>query len=208
MKKPMPKRAKVAGDALPPWIAENDRDKELMHKWVNRQLDQKLDARIRDIDGQATAFIDEEMTDDRVKDRQDHLMERIRQVDGEALAEWMLGDPNRRPPPLKGQGRKYSPPRKRDLVQFAIDDATAIRALWKQHYGRSNRPKSQLSAEEIAARRWLDNREDDGNPVREDDKEERLEDFLGKIHARKHGSGPSGETKERAAKRSKSRPKK
>jgi hypothetical protein len=37
----------------------------------------------------------------------------------------------------------------------AVKDVAHIRALWKSHYGRVKRRRGDLSAEEIAAERWM-----------------------------------------------------
>jgi hypothetical protein len=40
-------------------------------------------------------------------------------------------------------------------VRGAVNDVTRIRAIWKKHFGRKTRPKTDLvSAEQIAADRW------------------------------------------------------
>jgi hypothetical protein len=54
-------------------------------------------------------------------------------------------------PPHRGRGQRYR--KLGDPVACAISDAARIRALWRQQYGRRNRPSHLVSAEAIAAER-------------------------------------------------------
>jgi hypothetical protein len=57
-------------------------------------------------------------------------------------------------PKLK-RGKRFPKDGNNDPVARAVDDVTLIRALWKQHYGKKNRPKNDpITAEQIAADRW------------------------------------------------------
>jgi hypothetical protein len=39
-------------------------------------------------------------------------------------------------------------------LEEALFELPRVRAFWKEHYGKTNRPKGQLTAEEIVAERW------------------------------------------------------
>lgn len=123
-----------------------------MRAWVNARLDERMNARNDDVDGLADWFADAEVQDRHRK----AMIERARRGDVEDLK---LAHPDIaeliRPPPLDGQGKRHPPPRRLDAVDLAILDASAIRALWREHYGRVNRPKGDLNTpEDIAADRW------------------------------------------------------
>jgi hypothetical protein len=61
-------------------------------------------------------------------------------------------------PPLKpGKHFKKKPPdhlTPHDRLKEAVFELPRVRAFWKKHYGKTNRPKGQLTAEEIVAERW------------------------------------------------------
>lgn len=39
-------------------------------------------------------------------------------------------------------------------LQRALEDVPRIRDIWREYFGKTNRPRGELTAEEIAARRW------------------------------------------------------
>jgi hypothetical protein len=59
-------------------------------------------------------------------------------------------------PPRRGRPKKIGrdPWSRQNRLADAILELPRIRALWKAHYGRSNRPKGAITAEKIAAERW------------------------------------------------------
>jgi hypothetical protein len=54
--------------------------------------------------------------------------------------------------PTRGRG-EYRRPVKIDDVDLAVRDAFWMRDIWRHFYRKHNRPKGQISAEEIAAQR-------------------------------------------------------
>jgi hypothetical protein len=159
----------MTGATLPPWTAGNERERRMMHDWVNARLNEENQAeaerRIGDADVDAPCrppVIAPEHAEKYNKWRREGGLER-------AAAEHGVMELARRRvrsvfplladlvqlPPLK-RGKKYYPTRSghRLHIAGAAKDVERIRVLWKAHYNRRNRRVSDgPSAIEIAAER-------------------------------------------------------
>jgi hypothetical protein len=156
---------------LPPWdapsnpvTAKGKRDKSLMVRWVNRQLDYLLEEEMMNDTTLDEHFAKVDATFDKEKhfawvenygpeiEAAEHgiikpLLERLPH-----LARFL-----RRPKrPGRGQHFKPLPRAGLDPVAEAVADVKHIQDLWQKHYGKKNRSqeRSLLTAEEIAAHRW------------------------------------------------------
>lgn len=160
---------------LPPWQAHNPRERRAMARWVNQVLDRADDKEMDDF-MQAhyadVAALRENIGAADVIPR--HHGERpAESFDREIeLAERGNIEPLRKRLPhlakflhlaKRGVGQRYpkitAVERARanlgiDEVQEAVKDVRRIRALWKQCYGKQNRPRGDNLAAEIAAGRW------------------------------------------------------
>ena len=123
----------MKADVLPPWIAHDEREREAMERWVNQELNK---IRVRQ-------FTHVPLTADNLVKLATH--------------HGNLQPLRARFPSLhirmRGRGKHRRVERKWAIDQ-AVEDVERIRALWLEHYKCWKRPKDQLSAEEIAARRW------------------------------------------------------
>jgi hypothetical protein len=142
----------------PPW----DAPEAVMVKWVNEQLDAFGSQFLR------TTFVQEIEEDDAqgCLDNFIHWAEKTGDISGlrDELIEVL---PTLAKTPAQARGLKYIaenflhlPQRKwqryskeDDPVAGAIQDAMLIRLLWRQFYGKRNRPNSLVAAETIAAKR-------------------------------------------------------
>jgi hypothetical protein len=164
---------------LPPWIARNPRDRERMRTWVNAKLDEAIAIEEREFVANVAKLGQQllsEHLDDDEKARRKHrglAKDRERQ---EELALQQAEQGNLEPlrkrnprlarfinlPPLKrGEHFKKKPPTDHLAPHCRLEEALfelkCVHALWKKHYGKTNRPQGQLRAEEIVAeRRGLD----------------------------------------------------
>jgi hypothetical protein len=162
-----------------PWLARNSRDRERMQTWVNAKLDEaiaveerKFAAGIAKVGQETTQALAQENDDEKAR-RKDRGLAKTREWQGElALEQAEQGnlEPLRkqypghaqfinRPRRKRGQRFKKKPPpdHLRALhcrLEEALSELPLIRDFWKKHYGKTNRPEGQLTAEEIVAERW------------------------------------------------------
>jgi hypothetical protein len=163
---------------LPPWIAHNPRDRERMRTLVNAKLDEAIaieDRKFAADIAKASHLLSERLgrlDDDEKARRKDRGLAKERKWQEEwALqqAEQRNLEPLRKQyprlarfinlPRLKpGEHFKKKPPTDHLTphcrLKEALFELPRVRALWKKHYGKTNRPKGQLTAEEIVAERW------------------------------------------------------
>jgi hypothetical protein len=128
---------------LPPWRAGTDeRKRQQMRAWVNYQL------------YEMTKLTGDEWLN----------IWSLKNLDALALQAAEQGDirplrkkyPHLAPflhlPKLK-RGEHFKEPAK-IWLRHAREDVQRIRAIWRKHFGKVNRPRGELTAEEIAAERW------------------------------------------------------
>jgi hypothetical protein len=147
---------------LPPWQAARPADQELMHRWVNAQLDELDAAFDHDMDELAETQDWGPGTTQEEARRLWNLglaKEAARQGDFTLLRR-MFPELARflNPPSKLGQGKRPRQPDysfKQHHMRQAIDDVHRIRQIWAQHYGRWKRhyDDRDVSAEAIAAAR-------------------------------------------------------
>lgn len=147
--------------ALPPWHPTCAADKDsMMRAWVNEHLDDQdaaFDIEQMEIEatqdwGRGTSQEDARylwlLASAKAKAWRDDDVSLLRELHPDH-AEFI--HPRKR---KRGQRRR---PRgnwiKRWRLREAIEDVRRIRDIWAQHYGRRNRPKGAVTAEEIAAER-------------------------------------------------------
>jgi hypothetical protein len=153
----------------PRWTARNERERRMMHDWVNARLNEENQAeaerRIGDADLDAPyrpPVIAPEHAEKYNKWRREGGLERaaaehgvIKPARDKVRSVFPLPADLVQLPPLK-RGKKYYPARSghRLHIAGAAKDVERIRVLWKAHYNRRNRrPSDGLSAIEIAAAR-------------------------------------------------------
>jgi hypothetical protein len=161
-----------------PWIARNSRDRERMRTLVNAKLDEAIAIENREFAADIAAHIakasqSEPLGDDEKARRKDRGLAKTREWQEElALQEaeqgnleplrkqypglaWFINLPRLSKP---GKHFKKKPPTDRltphDRLKEALFELPRVRAFWKKHYGKTNRPQGQLTAEEIVAERW------------------------------------------------------
>jgi hypothetical protein len=159
----------MTGATLPPWTAGNERERRMMHDWVNARLDEENQAEAKrlvgDVDPDAPyrpPVIAPEHAEKYNKWRREGgfeleaakhgVIEPARKLVRSVFP--LLADLVQLPP-LK-RGKKYYPTRsvKGLHIAGAANDVERIRVLWKAHYNRRNRrPSDGPSAIEIAAER-------------------------------------------------------
>jgi hypothetical protein len=160
-----------------PWLAHNPRDQERMRTLVNAKLDEAIAIENREFAADIAAHIakasqSEPLGDDEKARRKDRGLAKTREWQEElALQEAEQGnlEPLRkqyprlarfinRPPLKRGEHFKKKPPTDHLAPHCRLEEALfelpRVRAFWKKHYGKTNRPKGQLTAEEIVAERW------------------------------------------------------
>jgi hypothetical protein len=161
-----------------PWLAHNPRDQERMRTLVNAKLDEAIAIENREFAADIAAHIakasqSEPLGDDEKARRKDRGLAKTREWQEElALQEAEQGnlEPLRKQyprlarfinlPKLSKPGKhfKKKPPTDRltphDRLKEALFELPRVRAFWKKHYGMTNRPQGQLTAEEIVAERW------------------------------------------------------
>jgi hypothetical protein len=169
-------------DAKPPWRERDAREREQMQRWVEAKLDaimaesdaafltaaaefSRLSPRRR------SAFLKKAETfrnkTPRDVARRNALLDAAEHGDIAPLRQEVAKlDPRygrfvNLPRLHRGQHFKNRPPPTHDLttphgrLKEALHERPLIRAIWKQHYdGKVNRPKGQLTADEILAARW------------------------------------------------------
>jgi hypothetical protein len=158
-------------DGRPAWIAQGQ-------AWVNAKLDKQEDAFHRKMANDAKSLL--RLLDERSCRLDDHERERRKAAGLVKTQEWKLElarqqaeqgnlEPLRKLyprdarfinlPRLKKPGEhfKKKPPdhlAPHCRLEEALFELPRVRAFWKKHYGKTNRPKGQLTAEEIVAERW------------------------------------------------------
>jgi hypothetical protein len=162
-----------------PWIAHNPRDRERMRTLVNAALDEAIAIEERKFAADiaiASHLLNERLgrlDDDEKARRKDRGLAKTREWQEElTLQEAEQGnlEPLRKQyprlarfinlPKLSKPGKhfKKKPPTDRltphDRLKEALFELPRVRAFWKKHYGKTNRPQGQLTAEEIVAERW------------------------------------------------------
>jgi hypothetical protein len=160
-----------------PWLAHNPRVRERMRTFVNAELDEAIAIENRKFAARIAAHIakasqSEPLGDDEKARRKDRGLAKTREWQEElALQQAEQGnlEPLRKQyprlarfinlPKLSGPGKhfKKKPPTHRAphcRLEEALFELPRVRAFWKKHYGKTNRPKGQLTAEEIVAERW------------------------------------------------------
>jgi hypothetical protein len=133
----------MKADALPPFIAHDKREREWMVTWVTVELNQQR-CEEPSVSGAPGSRWFAELA---------AWYGNMRPL--RALAS-LRGLPEAWPflqPVARGPGTQ--PRHKRQwAIDRAVEDVSRIRALWLKYYSRSNRPRDQISAEEIAALIW------------------------------------------------------
>jgi hypothetical protein len=149
-----------------------------MQTWVNAELDEVIAIEEREFAARIAAYIakasqSEPLGDDEKARRKDRGLAKTREWQKELAreqAEQGNLEPLRkqypelvqflnRPRRKRGQRFKKKPPTDhlRALhcrLEEALSELPLIRDFWKKHYGKTNRPAGQLTAEEIVAERW------------------------------------------------------
>lgn len=143
---------------LPPWDARNQSERDLMERWVNHELDAILAQMVDDFKRNnmgKTEFTKEGRELMEIAQARGGNIEPLRKR-YPRLAEFL------HPPKQPGRGKRFKR-NKYDALDGdsseswlirAAWDVARTRALWKHHYKRWKRAVGQISAEEIAARRY------------------------------------------------------
>jgi hypothetical protein len=128
---------------LPPWRAGIDeRKRRQMEEWVNRKLDE-----ITKLSG------DEWLWFWSLENLEDVAVQAAEECDLEPLRRQFPKHARFINPPKLKRGEHFKDATE-VWLQRALEDVPRIRAIWKKHYGKTNRPRGELTAEEIAAERW------------------------------------------------------
>ena len=168
----------AGNNSLPQWIAHNPRDRERMRTWVNAKLDEAIAIEERKVAAdiaKAGHLLSERLgrlNDDEKARRKDRGLAKAREWQEElALQQAEQGnlEPLRKQYPRlarfinlprlkRGEHFKKKPPTDHLAPHCRLEEALfelpRVRAFWKKHYRKTNRPKGQLTAEEIVAERW------------------------------------------------------
>jgi hypothetical protein len=158
---------RASDPALPPWIA-SDRQRQHMIDWVITQLDAEdhwtqvvEDHLLTQLCSSLSGAVAPKNLQARrwQSERWQWELARIEAERGnltplrKRLPEWARKYINE-PKLKKGQRRSYPNSAFKHYAQSRfVDEIKRVRALWQQHYGRCNRPRGQVSAEEIVAER-------------------------------------------------------
>jgi hypothetical protein len=162
---------------LPPWTGDPKR----MQDWTNAKLNEIDAAFDRELAAGARARLKAHAPPDRTakeeRKRKLTIGKRALAKSREASETWALEEAetkNLEPlrklhpqharfinlPPLGNRGDHFKKAINHDplaphrRLEEAVFDLSRIRAIWREHYGRSNRPSGELTAEKIAAERW------------------------------------------------------
>jgi hypothetical protein len=168
----------AGNNSLPQWIAHNPRDRERMRTWVNAKLDEAIAIEERKVAAdiaKAGHLLSEHLgrlNDDEKARRKDRGLAKAREWQEElALQQAEQGnlEPLRKQYPRlarfinlprlkRGEHFKKKPPTDHLTPHCRLEEALfelpRVRAFWEKHYGKTNRPSGQLTAEEIVAERW------------------------------------------------------
>jgi hypothetical protein len=159
-----------------PWIARKlPRDRERMRTLVNAALDEAIaieDRKFAADIAKASHLLSEllgRLDGDEKARRKDRGLAKEQEESALQEAEQGNVEPLRkqhpslarfinRPRLKRGKHFKKKPPTDRltphDRLKEALFELPRVRAFWKKHYGKTNRPQGQLTAEEIVAERW------------------------------------------------------
>jgi hypothetical protein len=159
----------VSTDDKPPWEAKDKRDRQWMETWVNEKLD--------GISWERAVAMMRSAVERRDQNRKcvEELMACPQWHIDQAIAAAEHGDPE----PLRRLLKRIDPRLERYIhlpklkrgehfnkipvvdenapcrrLQGALRELPRIKAIWKEHYGKTNRQDGQLRATEIAANRW------------------------------------------------------
>jgi len=145
---------------LPPWTG-NQRKQECMERWINAKLDELNEEDLERLERELAHANRNAPEWSTIKAG----IEEIKLVKAlEKAARKDLGPLRELYPRLaryinlpklekKGAHFKKDPEQLSISLINAVEDVDRIKAIWKQHYGKQNRPRGQLSALEIAAER-------------------------------------------------------
>jgi hypothetical protein len=160
-----------------PWIARSPRDRERMRTLVNDKLDEAIAIEERKVAADIAKvghLLSERRLDNDEKARRKHrgLAKERKWREKWALQQAEQGniEPLQKQYPRlarfinlpklnkPGEHFKKKPPTAplapHCRLEEALFELPLVRAFWKKHYGKTNRPKGQLTAEEIVAERW------------------------------------------------------
>ena len=162
-----------------PWIARKlPRDRERMRTLVNAKLDEAiaieerkfaadiakvghlLSERLGRLDNDEKARRKHRGLAKERKWREERALQQAEQGNLEPLRKQYPGLARfiNRPRLKRGEHFKKKPPTDHltphDRLKEALFELPRVRAFWKKHYGKTNRPQGQLTAEEIVAERW------------------------------------------------------
>jgi hypothetical protein len=161
-----------------PWIARNSRDRERMRTLVNAKLDEAIAieerkfaadiAKVGHLLSECLSRLDDDEKARRkaaglVKTQEWKLELALQQAEQGNIEPLRKLNPRLTRfinlPRLKKPGEhfKKKPPdhlAPHCRLEEALFELPRVRAFWKKHYGKTNRPKGQLTAEEIVAERW------------------------------------------------------
>jgi hypothetical protein len=152
-----------ADSELPPWRAGIDEHKRRqMEVWVNRRLDE-----LTKPTGDEWLWCLKNLEELAVQAAEERDLEPLRRQFPKHARYINL-------PKLK-RGNHFKDPTE-VWLQRALEDVPRIRSIWKEHYGKTNRPQGELTAEEIAARRW--------NLTQDEIRKRRISRALGKARPR------------------------
>jgi hypothetical protein len=156
-----------ADDDKPPWLAHNERQRKWMKDWSNAKLDEVLDS--FDKKNAALARLLTEIDPKALRDLAQKPFARLRTKEF-AIEQAARGNieplkklhpeyaPFFAPPKRKRGGKRLKKTTSLFMAQSRLEEAVAekkrLHAIWMKNYGKKNRPKGQLTAEEIVAERW------------------------------------------------------
>jgi hypothetical protein len=168
-----------------PWIARNSRDRERMRTLVNAKLDEAIAIEERKVAAdiaKAGHLLSKRLgrldNDEKARRKHRGLAKERKWREKWALQQAEQGnlEPLRKQYPRlarfinlpklnkPGEHFKKKPPTDHLAPHCRLEEALfelpRVRAFWKKHYKKTNRPKGQLTAEAIVAERWnLDEQE-------------------------------------------------
>jgi hypothetical protein len=168
-----------------PWIARNSRDRERMRTLVNAKLDEaiaieerKFAADIAKVGHLLSERLGRLDNDEKARRKHRGLAKERKWREERALQQAEQGnlEPLRKQypglarfinlPKLSKPGEHFKKKPSTDhlaprcRLEEALFELPRVRAFWKKHYGKTNTPKGQLTAEEIVAVRWDLNEEE------------------------------------------------
>jgi hypothetical protein len=169
-------------DGKPPWIARNERERQWMKRWVIAKLDATIAAKNRKFATAVRNFrrLPSETRHAIIKRQLAASRARLDADGGQKRRDFLINvaehgnvDPLRTElrkidprygrfvnlPPLKrGQHFKKRPPTDPMAPQYRLEEALfekpLILKLWKKRYGKRNRRRGQITADDILAERW------------------------------------------------------